>query len=552
MIGIDFETLGLEPEREKLRLIQTANGGADGAYVLDAWADGVDVERALGALARHDLVAHNASFEESWMRAWGVEFPQGMHDTMIAWMVLQQADAPGSAHDVPHGLGHVAKEVLDVDLDKEMQTSDWGDKLSERQLDYAALDAGILPTLFAELMRRIEAEGLEFVYDIERRARPAFDWMTRTGIYVDVPQLRLAMDELRGEFDEKGAWLQENAPINWGSSKQLIEFFSLDKKKRWPKTDGGKPSTRMLYLKRLDHPAIPTYERWKKLRKLFNTYGEGWVSMVHPDGRLRPRWLQFGTETGRVSCEEPNVQNIPKKGPHREAMVAPPGRVLIVADYSQIELRITAKHVEDEALLDIFARRRDVHEEMAQAITGKTEISEEERDKAKAANFGLTYGCGIKGFIDIAAGYGITLSYDESKKIINTFRTMYPSVFAWHEDAYDYKRGEYPATRTMAGRARGRFNIYTDWLNAPIQGTGADGAKLALALLWERRGEVPSAAPVNFIHDEIVVECDEADADRAKAWLETAMIDGMEQVLNQSEPYVPIEVEAKPRTVWGK
>jgi DNA polymerase I len=551
MIGLDFETVGLEPAREKLRLIQTADG--DVPNVLDAWASGVDPERALASLAQHELVAHNTSFEESWMRAYGVELPEGMHDTMIAWMVLQQADAPSSVHDVLHSLGHIAKEVLGVELDKEMQTSDWGaDKLSDRQLDYAALDAGILGPLFEELMRRVEDEGQAFVYDIERRARPAFDWMTRTGIYVDVPQLRLAMDELKAEFDEKGEWLQENAPINWGSSKQLIEFFELSKKKGWPKTDGGKPSTKMNYLKRLDHPAIPTYERWKKLKKLFEAYGDGWVGMVDPDGRLRPGWLQFGTETGRVSCGEPNVQQVPRKGPHRRAMVAPTGRVLVVADYSQIELRITAKHVGDEALLDIFQQGRDVHEEMASAITGKTEISEDERNKAKAANFGLTYGCGIKGFIGIAEDYNVKLSYEESKKIINTFREMYPSVYAWHQEAYDYKRGEYPETRTMAGRARRRFNIYTDWLNAPIQGTGADGAKLALALLWERRGEVPSAAPVNFIHDEIVVECDEADGEKAKAWLETAMIDGMAQVLNQRKPHVPIGVDAKIKTVWGK
>lgn len=244
MLGIDFETVGLAPERGNLRLIQTANGNGP-ADVWDAWEPYVDVDRLLSALTKKELVAHNASFEEAWMREYGAELTQGMHDTMIAWMVLQQADAAIAPYRVPKSLEHVAREVLGEELDKEMQKSNWAaPTLSARQWAYAEKDAEVLVPLHRELMRRIEADGLEFVYDIERRARPFFDLMRRTGMYVDVRQLREAMDELRIEQAEKGEWLKQNADINWGSSKQLREHFELEARHGWLKTKGRQTEDR--------------------------------------------------------------------------------------------------------------------------------------------------------------------------------------------------------------------------------------------------------------------------------------------------------------------
>jgi ribonuclease D len=110
MIGIDFETVGLAPERGKLRLVQTANG--KGPKVIDAWGPaGSELDAILAALAGRDLVAHNASFEEAWMREYGVELPEGMHDTMLAWMVLQQADAPRSPDRMPRSLERVMNSI---------------------------------------------------------------------------------------------------------------------------------------------------------------------------------------------------------------------------------------------------------------------------------------------------------------------------------------------------------------------------------------------------------------------------------------------------------
>jgi DNA polymerase-1 len=349
MIGIDFETVGLEPVRGNLRLIQTANG--NGPRVLDTWGSaGGDVEALLAALAGHELVAHNASFEEAWMRTYGVDLPRGMHDTMIAWMVLQQPDAAIAPFRVPKSLGHVAKAVLGEELDKEMQTSDWSlPTLSPRQWAYAAKDAEVMVPLFTELMRRIEVHGLEFVYDIERRARPFFDWMRRTGMYVDVPKLRAAMDELRVEQEEKGEWLKKNADINWGSSKQLREHFELEARHGWPKTAGSAPSTNQDAMHRLleFEPSVATWIEWKEAEKIRSTYGKSLLDKLTPEGRVHARFKAFGTATGRFRSSSPNLQNIPKRGSEENRCAGSSGRAAttacsLKADYASIELWLAA------------------------------------------------------------------------------------------------------------------------------------------------------------------------------------------------------------------
>jgi ribonuclease D len=162
MIGLDFETIGLEPKRGNLRLIQTANGKG-GPSVMDAWGLTTDnLDLVLAALAGEELVAHNASFEEDWLRAYGVELPQGLHDTMIAWMVIRQPDAPIAPFRLPKSLEYIARPLRGEELDKEMQTSDWSaPTLSEEQPEYAERDAQIVLDLYEHLSKRLREEKLK-------------------------------------------------------------------------------------------------------------------------------------------------------------------------------------------------------------------------------------------------------------------------------------------------------------------------------------------------------------------------------------------------------
>jgi DNA polymerase I-like protein with 3'-5' exonuclease and polymerase domains len=223
-------------------------------------------------------------------------------------------------------------------------------------------------------------------------------------------------------------------------------------------------------------------------------------------------------------------------------------------DYSQIELRIAAKISGDTEMLSAYTEVRDLHTLTAQSLTGREEVTKDDRKLAKAVNFGLLYGMGAKGLQAYALNsYGVEMNPEEASLYRLRFFETYSGLKKWHErERRAWLRSE-TETRTLNGRRRMDVQRLTDRLNSPVQGTGADGLKLALALLWERRSECTGAVPVLVCHDEIVVECDIEQAADAKVWLEKAMIEGMTAVINGTdEVNVPVEVEARIARSWGE
>jgi DNA polymerase-1 len=173
---------------------------------------------------------------------------------------------------------------------------------------------------------------------------------------------------------------------------------------------------------------------------------------------------------------------------------------------------------------------------------------------AKAVNFGLLYGMGAQGPRSYALrSYGVEMSLEEAALYRRRFFETYQRLKRWHDnERLAWQRGE-TETRMPTGRRRIAVVKLTDRLNAPVQGAGADGLKMALTPLWERRDECPEAALVLVCHDEVVVECEKEQAVEAKTWLEKAMVDGMEAVLNsKDEVDIPIKVEARMATSWGE
>jgi len=255
-----------------------------------------------------------------------------------------------------------------------------------------------------------------------------------------------------------------------------------------------------------------------------------------------------------MACDHPNLQNIPRSGPLRNYIRAPEGRIFVIADYSQIELRIAAKISGDREMLSAYAEGRDLHTLSAQSLTGRDEVTKDDRKLAKAVNFGLLYGMGAKGLQSYALkGYGIEMSLEQAVLYRKRFFKIYPGLRRWHDgQRRAWQLGE-TETRTLTGRRRMDVDRLTDRLNAPVQGTAADGLKLALAVLWERKGECSGAIPVLVCHDEVVVECDADKAQKAKEWLEKAMIEGMDVVMNETrEIDVPAEVEVRITRSWGE
>jgi DNA polymerase-1 len=212
----------------------------------------------------------------------------------------------------------------------------------------------------------------------------------------------------------------------------------------------------------------------------------------------------------------------------------------VKADYSQIELRIAAKVSGDQNLLAAYRDGKDLHVETAKAVLKIENPTKSDRQLAKALNFGLLYGMGANGFRQYArTTYHLDLTEEQAAGYRRAFFTAYSGLTVWHRKSGANKAAI--ETRTLTGRRRINVERFTEKLNMPVQGTGADGMKTALALLHERRDEVPDAVPVLAVHDEIVVEVPEANAGAAKAWLVKAMTDGMAPLV---EP-VPVVVDVR-------
>jgi DNA polymerase-1 len=210
-----------------------------------------------------------------------------------------------------------------------------------------------------------------------------------------------------------------------------------------------------------------------------------------------------------MSCRHPNVQNLPRGPRYRRCFGAPPGRVLVKADYSQIELRIAAKIAREDRMIEAYRAGEDLHALTARLVLGKEDVSKDDRQNAKSLNFGLLYGMGARGLRAYAlSNYGVRLGDGQAAEYRAAFIKAYPALARWHQRVRT-SRG--PVVRTLTSRRRklGPETPDTTRLNTPVQGTGVDGLKLALALLWERRAECPGAVPVLAVHDELVLEADE-------------------------------------------
>jgi DNA polymerase-1 len=543
LVGLDLETTGLDPRTDRVRLLSLSCDTIDGgtfAYLVDCFA--VDSALLWEALADRELVIHNAAFDLAFLGRLGFAPASKVHDTML----LAQLLTAGTNERVT--LAACCERWLGRALDKAEQTSDWSGELTAAQLAYAAQDVEVLAPLLESLAVKIEEAGLVEVAKIEQRCQPAIVWMGRQGVALDKEAwrslARAAADEadrLRQELDQNGP-ARPGAlfadPWNWDSTQQAKEALAL--------VGCQVANTADETLAAVDHPLAEQLRRYRQARKHGSSYGVEWLARVRDDGRVYPGWRQLGAASGRMSCSDPNMQQLPR-GDYRRCIVAPPGRVLVKADYSQIELRIAAKVSGDTALLEAYQRADDLHTRTARTVLGIEEVTPQHRQLAKALNFGLLYGMGARGFRQYARSqYGVDLTEEEARRYRDAFFRSYPGLAAWHRRVRSQRAAE---TRTLAGRRRLLNNQTPDThrLNTPVQGAGADGLKLALALLWERRDQAPGAFPVLAVHDEIVVEADAGQADSVAAWLRAAMVEAMAPLVAP----VPVAVEIKTSRTWG-
>lgn len=398
--------------------------------------------------------------------------------------------------------------------------------------------------LFDDCCDRLENElsksgQTDLFNNIEMPLAKVLGDMELCGFSVDIDGLKAMSDELgeRIAVIEKEIYSLVGYEFNLNSPKQLgvalFEKLGLPAKK---KTKSGYSTNAEVLedLKNL-HPAVGLLLEYRTLAKLKSTYTDGLQDCVAKDGKIHTTFNQTETRTGRISSLEPNLQNIPVRTNEgkrlREFFVAGDGRVLVDADYSQIELRVLASMSGDENMISAFKSGADIHTATAAQVFGLPTdmVTPLLRSRAKAVNFGIVYGIGA---FSLAKDIGVTRK--EADEYIKSYLATYPKVSAYMENTInDAKLNGY--VTTLFGRKRylpelsnsnGMIRAFGERVarNAPIQGTAADIIKLAMVKVFNRLAEeLPDAKLILQVHDELIVECDEKDAQKASEILKQEM-----------------------------
>lgn len=549
VIAFDLETTGLNPRKDRIRLLSLSDGNKGSALVMDCFEH--DIRQVLPWLSGKTLIAHNAVFDLGFLWHAGL---RDLPETICTYLLEQLLTAGDGGHGFPPcGLGACCVRRLNRELDKELQSSNWSGPLSSEQIEYSRRDARVLIPLFQAQQKALDAAGLLTTADVELRALRAFVWLAQSGAPFDQASWEGLARKAESERDRLEAELNKSAPRkgppglfegvecwNWSSPQQVQEVLNLMGFKVTSTADDQ--------LALIGGKFAETLREHRHQSQLVKMYGSNWLANATiADGRVFPNWRQIGAASGRTSADKPNVQQIPRDPGYRSCFRATEGRSLIKCDYATLQMRIAAKWAEDNALLRIFQAKGDPHTATAQALLNKKEVTRADRQVAKSANFGLLFGMTAEGLqVYARMTYGVKFTIEEAAKHRETWFKTYPGLARWHAET---KRLHVKETRSASGRRRVLpVNAPDTWrLNSPVQADEADGLKLAMALLWERRKECPDACPVLAVHDELVIEVPTDQAEKAKAWVEKAMLDGMEPWLDP----VPVEVEAKIVPTWG-
>ena len=490
-------------------------------------------------------------------------------DTMCLSYVLDAGRVSGHSMDnlAGHWLDHSTIKYEDV-CGKGAKQVPFGSLAPEAALDYAAEDADITLRLWQMLRPRLATEGMTSVYErLERPLIPVLADMENAGITVDPSILaRMSNDfATRMEAFQTEIHALAGEEFNIASPKQLGEILfdkmGLHGGKR-AKT--GAWSTSADVLETLAAEGVEVAARvldWRQLAKLKSTYADALVDSILPDsGRVHTSFSMVGASTGRLSSSDPNVQNIPIRTAEgrqiRTAFVAAPGKKLISADYSQIELRLVAHVAGEQSMIDAFRAGVDIHARTASEVFGVPldQMDGETRRRAKAINFGIIYG---------SSGFGLArqlgIRQGEARDYINAYFENFPGIRAYM-DRIKLEARETGHVETLFGRRIHIAGITASnpaqrgfaerqAINAPIQGSAADIIKRAMVRLPSALAEAGIEARMLLqVHDELIFEAEESIAEAAVEAIRAVMESAADPVLDLA---VPLVAEAGIAKSWA-
>jgi DNA polymerase I len=554
-VALDLETYGtsedtkirkgeaLDPWRGEIRLLSLQLPDLV-PWLIDLRATGYGLGELGKVLEATEVIGHNIKFDALWLaRKCNVHLVK-LFDTSSASRILSNGDSK-----VGNGLAEVADRYLGIELRKDQGRSDWGAlMLLAEQIQYAAQDVEHLHALKEKLDAELKAAALMGVLRLEMDLLPVVIGMEFMGFCVDRKKLEELAAKTTQELDQVAQTVRNllgTGDVNLNVPAQLLKALRGQ----------GISLKNMDFLSECRHPiadAILEYRKWKTLKEDVGSCIHG----IRPDGRIHGEFDPLGTDTGRFSSSEPNMQNITRRE-LRTAFVASVGKVLVIADYSQLELRAAAYFSGDKRMLEAFIKGEDLHAKTASIVLGKSEkeITNEERQLAKALNFGLLYGRSADGLVRYAkTKYGVEMTEKQAAKTRAIFFKHYDGLARWHAKAWDeLECTEVVEGRTILGRRRlinpeaSNRDCFQAKTYLVVQGACADGLKLALC---EIRKRLPrSVSIIAIVHDEIIAEAPEAKAEQVKKLLAKIMVSVFETLFKKR---VPIEVDAKICENWDE
>lgn len=552
-IGIDTETTSLDAMNASLVGISIAFQAGEAVYIpvghsLTAAPEQLDLQDVLGRLKPHlenpalKKIGQNLKYDQHVFANYGIALNGIAGDSMLASYIIES--------HLGHGLDELSGRWLGLETityeslcGKGAKQIGFADVAIGQATEYAAQDADFALRLEAHLRAQMDEKQLEMYEKMELPVAQVLFEMERNGVQIDRAELARQSAELGAELMklEQEAYAAAGQPFNLNSPKQLQEIL-FDKMgiptKGLKKTAKGGISTNEAVLEQLapDYPLPKIILQNRSLAKLKSTYTDKLPDMISPrDNRVHTTYAQAVAITGRLASNNPNLQNIPIRTAEgrrvRRAFTAPPGSVIVSADYSQIELRIMAHLSGDKTLIAAFQNGEDVHRRTAAEVFGTApeNVSPEQRRYAKTINFGLIYGMGQYG---LAKSLGIdNLS---AKNFIDRYFARYPGVAEYMQRTKEQAAAQ-GFVETLFGRrlylpdirnknANARAGAERAAINAPMQGTASDLIKRAMIDVsrWLVSDDLKSKL-IMQVHDELVLEVVETELDFVKEKLPQIM-----------------------------
>jgi DNA polymerase-1 len=481
-------------------------------------------------------IGQNMKFDIQVLANYGIEVKGPLFDTMIAHYLLE----PDMRHNMnllsEAYLGYSPVHIESLIGEKGNSQKNMRSVPVDKLMEYAVEDADVTYQLKKVFEPRIKSEGLgDLAHDIEMPLISVLATMERNGVILNLEDLKAITINLREDIIslEKEIYTLAGTEFNISSPKQLGDILfirlKLDEKARVTKTKQFITNEEILQRLTSKHPIVDKVLEYRGLKKLLSTYVEALPLLVDKKtGRIHTSFNQAVAATGRLSSNNPNLQNIPVKDARgreiRKAFVPAKGHIFLSADYSQIELRLMAHLSKDKSMIADFLSGNDIHAATAAKIFGVeiNDVTREMRSRAKTANFGIIYGISSFGLSE-----RLTIGRKEAKELIDGYFNSYPGVKVYMDESINKARDVGYVT-TMSGRKRYlrdihsrnqvvRGNAERNAINAPIQGSAADIIKIAMVRINDRmKSEKLLSKMILQVHDELIFEVEMSELEKLK------------------------------------